>query len=329
MAIPFRTTLRILIMHALFFLPKDKQTRIERWLRGREDARKLSLADCVIVSFGKSGRTWLRVMLSRVYQVRYGLSERHLIAFENFHNRVAEIPLIFFTHDNYLKDFVDDSLTKSQYYNKKVVLMVRDPADTAVSQYHQWKHRMSARKRRINDYPLDETVSLYDFVMMPGCGLPKVIGFMNGWARELGRIRNLMIVRYEDMRADPATWLRKILEFIGTPGTADEIAEAVRFASVENMRALEKNRVFLFAGRRMRATDSKNLNTYKVRRAKVGGYRDDFTPEQLAAIDAAVASTLAPVYGYGERHERGEAPPAAGGGGANPAESPAPRLAQA
>ena len=31
--------------------------------------------------------------------------------------------------------------------------MVRDPADVAVSQYFQWKFRMTDRKKTINDYP--------------------------------------------------------------------------------------------------------------------------------------------------------------------------------
>jgi hypothetical protein len=288
-------------MYALFFLPQAQQIRIERWLRGKEDARKLAKADSVIVSFGKSGRTWLRVMLSRFYQVKHGLSERNLIAFDNLHRKVPDIPLIFFTHDNYLKDYIEDTDSKSAYYDKKVVLMVRDPADTAVSQYYQWKHRMTARKKRINNYPQDDTLSLYDFVMSAEAGLPKIIQFMNGWARELGRIRHLMVIRYEDMRADPAAALARILEFIGTPGTPDQINEAVRFASVENMRALEQKRVFWLSGRRMLAPDRTNLDTYKVRRAKVGGYRDDFTAEQLAVIDRYVAASLAPVFGYSDR----------------------------
>lgn len=298
MGISFRTTFRILIMNLLRFLPPEKQIRIERRLRGREDARKLSLAPFVVVSFGKSGRTWLRVMMSRFYQVRHKLSERHLIAFDNIHNKVPQVPLIFFTHDNYLKDFVEDARTKQQYYDKKVVLMVRNPADTAVSQYYQWKYRMTERKKRINNYPLDPNVSLIDFVLSPEIGLPKIIDFMNGWARELSHIRNLLIVRYEDMRAQPDESLRKVLEFVGTPGTPDEIRESVRFASVENMRALEQKRVFWLAGRRMLATDRSNPNTYKVRRAKVGGYRDDFSAEELAQIDRIVESTLAPVFGY-------------------------------
>ncbi|HYN39890.1 MAG TPA: sulfotransferase domain-containing protein [Rhodospirillales bacterium] len=292
--------MRHLISYSLFFLPEERRTRIERWLRGHEDARKLALADCVIVSFGKSGRTWLRVMLSRVYQVRHGLAQRHLIAFDNLHNRVPAIPLIFFTHDNYLKDYTGQPDTKQPYHPKKVVLMVRDPADVAVSQYFQWKFRMADRKKTINDYPpAGADVALYDFVMMPSCGLPKIIDFMNGWARELHQIRNLMIIRYEDLRADPKEMLRRVLDFIGTPATEEELRQAVEFASVENMRALEQKRVFWLSGRRMLAKDRSNPNTYKVRRAKVGGYRDDFTPEQLASIDAMVANRLLPGFGYG------------------------------
>ena len=130
--------------------------------------------------------------------------------------------------------------------------MVRDPADVAVSQYFQWKFRMTNRKKKINNYPEDvDDVSLYDFVMMPACGLPKIIDFMNGWARELGNIKDLMVIRYEDLRADPQDMLRRVLDFIGTPATSEELRQAVEFASIENMRMLEQKRVFWLSGRRM------------------------------------------------------------------------------
>jgi hypothetical protein len=289
-------------MYCLFFLPAEKRVRIERWLRGREDHRKLQQAECVIVSFGKSGRTWLRVMMSRFYQIRYGLSERHLIAFTNLHNKNKEIPLIFFSHDNYLKDYTKNETDKSDYYGKKVVLLVRDPADTAVSQFHQWKFRMSNRKKLINDYPLDENdMGLYEFVMSQQSGLPKIIDYMNGWARELHQFKEILIVRYEDMRAEPAVVLGKVMEFIGTPATSDELEECVRFASVDNMRALETKRVFWLSGTRMTAKDKNNPNSFKVRRAKVGGYKDDFSAEQQARIDAEIQDTLLPDFGYTKR----------------------------
>ena len=303
MSIAIGTTSRHLIMHLLSFLPEGKKVRIERRLRGREDFEKLARADCVVVSFGKSGRTWLRVMLSRFYQVRHGLARRHLLSFDNLHNKNSAIPRIFFTHDNYLKDYVKQADPKALYRDKKVVLMVRDPADVAVSQYYQWKFRMPSRKKRINDYPLQD-VSLYDFVMRPQSGLPKVIEFMNGWGRELDRIKDLTVVRYEDLRADPEDVLSRILAFIGTPGGAKEVGEAVSFASVENMRQLEQKRVFWLSGRRMLAKDRNNLDTYKVRRAKVGGYRDDFTPEQLESIDKFVNTRLLPVFGYARSNEQ-------------------------
>jgi Sulfotransferase domain len=307
MSIVIGTTSRHLIMHLLSFLPEEKKVRIERRLRGREDFHKLARADCVVVSFGKSGRTWLRVMLSRFYQVRYGLARRHLLSFDNLHNKNSAIPKIFFTHDNYLKDFVDRADPKALYRDKKVVLMVRDPADVAVSQYYQWKFRMPSRKKRMNDYPLQgEDVSLYEFVMRPQSGLPKVIEFMNGWGRELDRIKELMVVRYEDLRADPEDVLTRILNFVGTPGSTEEVGEAVSFASIDNMRQLEQKRVFWLSGRRMLAKDRNNLDTYKVRRAKVGGYRDDFTPEQLESIDTLVNTRLLPVFGYARSNEQAD-----------------------
>jgi hypothetical protein len=179
--------------------------------------------------------------------------------------------------------------------------MVRDPADVAVSQYHQWKYRMTDRKKIINNYPRDPNVSLFEFVMSPESGLIKIIDFMNGWGRDLGRFRSLLVVRYEDMRAQPELMVARILEFIGTPGTEEQIREAVRFASVENMRQLETKKVFWLSGRRMLATDRSNPNSFKVRRAKVGGYRDDFSAEELAAIDQVIAERLNPVFGYGAK----------------------------
>ena len=171
---------RELVMLAVFWMPADRKRHIERWLRGREEFRKLGLADVVVVSFGKSGRTWLRVMLSRFYQVRYGLGRRTLIGFDNLHRRNRRIPRIFFTHDNYLKDYTGHRDDKSDFYDKKVVLLVRDPRDVAVSQFFQWKFRMRAAKKGLNDYPEHGTeVSTFDFVMHPGGGLPKVIDFMN------------------------------------------------------------------------------------------------------------------------------------------------------
>jgi hypothetical protein len=291
---------RFVVFVPMMFRPQDERVRVERRLRGREHAQKLARADCIIVSFGKSGRTWLRVMLARFYQVRHGLAERHLLGVDHLHLCDPAIPRIFFTHDNYLKDYTGHADSKVDYYGKKVVLLVRHPADVAVSQYHQWRYRMRPNKKTLNAYPEHgEEVDIAEFVIERAAGLRKVIDFMNGWARELPRLPDLLMVRYEDLRARPEPTLAEILRFIGTPGTADEVHNAVAFGSFENMQRMEARRTFWLSGR-MRPRDRTNPESFKVRRGKVGGWRDHFNAAEIARIEALIEAELDPAFGYGQ-----------------------------
>ena len=289
------------VVGANFFRPRAERQALERRLRGREEFHKLRQADCVVVSFGKSGRTWLRVMLSRFYQLRYRLAQRHLIGFANLHDKNRAIPKILFTHDNYLRDYTGNRDSKVDFRDRKVVLLVRNPGDVAVSQYFQWRYRMRPGKKSLNDYPAHGAeVSIFDFVYRHDAGLKKAIDFLNDWTRALPQIPDHLVIRYEDMRAAPEAGLRRILSFMGADPTDEELRQSVAFASVENMRKLEEGRVFWLSGGRMVAKDKSNPDSHKVRRAKVGGYRDYFEDEQVRQIDAFVARHLLPGFGYGE-----------------------------
>jgi hypothetical protein len=284
-----------------FPLPAARRRAFERHLRGREEVAKLRRADAVVVSYGKAGRTWLRVMLSGYYQRLRGLPERRLLSFDNFHRRDPRVPKIFFTHDNYIRDYTGHRDSKQDFYDKKVVLLVRSPQDTAVSQFFQWKHRMRPSKKGLNDYPEHGAdVSVFDFVMRPGAGLPKIVDFMNRWASEVPRLPAFLLVRYEDMRRDPEGELRRVVRFLDGSSDDASLQHAVAFASVENMRAMEERKSFRLAGDRMAPGDRSNPDSFKVRRAKVGGYRDYFDDEQVARIDELVRSKLSPLYGYGD-----------------------------
>lgn len=289
---------RFAVLAAASPLPAERRRTLERRLRGREQVGKLREADVVIVSYGKAGRTWLRVMLSRLYQLLYGLPER-LLGFDNFHARDRRVPKIFFTHDNYIQDYTGQR-DKAAFRDKRVVLLVRNPQDVAVSQYFQWKFRMRRSKKALNDYPEHGAdVSPYDFVMRPASGIAKIIDWMNVWAAEVGRMPTLLVVRYEDLRADTVGQLARIAAFIGAPQDEAALRGAVEYASIENMRKLETQRTFWLSGGRMTPRDRDDPNSYKVRRAKVGGYRDYFDDEQVSRIDALVEEKLSPVFGYG------------------------------
>jgi hypothetical protein len=282
--------------HAGVLLPRSKRFPTERWVRGWLEHGRLAAADAVVVSFGKSGRTWLRVMISRLYQQQYGLPEGDLIEFDNFHRANAAIPRLLFTHDNYLRDYTGDGGGKKAFAGKRVVLLIRHPADITVSQYFQWKHRMREHKIALNQYPpRSSNLSLYDFTVGPS-GLPKVIAWLNEWANALDELGDVMVVSYEDLRRDTVATFAGVAGYLRAGATVDQIADAVEWARFENMKQREAESAS--DSGRLSAADRNNPDSFKTRRAKAGGYRDDFDGLELETIEHIIETTLDPRFAY-------------------------------
>ena len=104
------------------------------------------------------------------------------------------------------------------------------------------------------------------------------------------------MVRYEDLRAEPGGTLRRITALMDESFSDEEIAEAVSFGSFDNLRALESKGFFRQGGLTLR--NPNDPESFKVRRAKVGGYRDYFSAEQAAELERLVAERLSPAFGY-------------------------------
>ena len=105
------------------------------------------------------------------------------------------------------------------------------------------------------------------------------------------------------MNGEPQKQLARIVDFLGMQPDDKLIQDTVEFASVDNLRKLEKENYFWRSGSRVKARDPSNPHSYKVRRAKVGGYRDYFDDDQVARIDALVNSELSEIFGYAEGPE--------------------------
>lgn len=299
MADKARVALRHLIMLLCFWLPAERRKSVERWLRGREEFKKLQRADWVLMSWGKSGRTWLRVMMSRAYQLKGDLNASELLDFDNLKAMDSQLPAVFFTHNNYLRNYTGNWQSKSHFQGKKIVLLVRDPRDVAVSQFFQWKFRMRPNKKFINDYPLDGAdIDTWGFVLDDEAGVPRIVDYFNGWARAIPELKDVLVVRYEDMRADPGAVLSQIMAFTGTEINEEQVREAVEFAAYDNMKKMEQDKFFKGSGARVKPGDKDNPQSFKVRKAKVGGYRDYFTDKQCQQLDEMVAQ-LDPMFGYG------------------------------
>jgi hypothetical protein len=63
------------------------------------------------------------------------------------------------------------------------------------------------------------------------------------------------------------------------------------------MRRLEVEGAAL--GSRLRPSDPENPDSFKVRRAKVGGFRDYFSLAELDVIDTLVKKDLSTIFKYG------------------------------
>jgi hypothetical protein len=288
--------LQRVLEHAGRLLPAGRRYPTERRVRGWFDQQRLTRADYAVVSFGKSGRTWVRVMMSRLYQLVYELRYEELLEFGNYHRRDRRIPRVLFTHDNYLRDYTLDGSSKRAYLGKRVVLLARHPADVTMSQYFQWKHRMRPHKVELNQYPrVSSGLDPYRFMMGPS-GLPKVVAFLNEWAEALPTLEKSLVLRYEDLRTDTPRELRRLAQFLDlSPG--DEIVQAtVEYAAFENMKQREAEASS--DSDRLRAKDVSNPDSFKTRRGKVGGWSDYFDDEQCETIDRVVEATLHPSYGY-------------------------------
>jgi hypothetical protein len=287
-------------------LPASWRVGLRRRYLARLELAKAERASLIIIGHPKSGNTWLKVMLSRLYQVRYGLPADRLINTDELALKHPEIPRLaatngYYSYEGAVGDALSPEAPDSPLKHKPVVLIARDPRDIAVSWFYQFTKRQSAAKQElINhfiDHPIDRrTVEMWDFVRHSDIGLTCLVDFLNEWGRRIDALENGHIIRYEDLRAEPARVLKQVTEIMGEDFSDEEIAGAVEWASFDNLRKLEASGFFRQGGMRLR--NRADETTFKVRRGKVGGFRDYFTPEQVAELEEIVATRLSPRFGY-------------------------------
>ena len=245
-------------------------------------------ADVLLISYPKCGRTWLTMLLARALAQHAGIRDLDYLANDLPGGGVAGIPHIRISHDDNPHWKTPRSLARSKrrYREKKVILLVRDPRDVVVSMYFE-------RSRRERVY----SGTMHEFLHESKGSLETILGYYNVWAQERARPRDFCLVRYEDLKADTDRELRRILGFAGLDLADEHVKDAVRFASFENMRAMESGDV-LGSGR-LRARDPNDKESFKTRKAKVGGFVDYLSPEEIAWMEQKIRGTLDPIYGYG------------------------------
>lgn len=255
-----------------------------------------------VVSYPKSGRTWLRIMVGEYVKRKYQLDEQNVIDTHHLMTAVPGLPRVQFSHGEggtLWKRPEDLEQDKTRYQGARVILLVRDPRDIIVSAYFQKakRHKLvdPERRERLNKPVYEGTIK--EYVYGEEGSIDTLIAYYNSWWASRELLAEFCILRYEDMREHPLEEFRKVLQFIGI-ATPDEalMQEVVEFTSFENLKKLERDNHY--ESIKLAPADKNDPESFKVRRGKVGGYVDYLGQEEIDYLNQKIKAQLSPEIGY-------------------------------
>ena len=232
-------------------------------------------ADVLFLSFPKSGRTWVRLMLSVYFSDRYDLKTDEIIEYRNFTKMNGNIPFIYFTHQYKSGHPYIASSFEKRVESLPVIYMMRHPIDNAVSGYYSRIHRAFMKKQ--------DALEMSKYEWIAERGLPRIVEYMNFWEDQLRHVSNLHVTTYEKCLSNPGAELAAMLRFVGEEPDLDVVARVVEKTSFKKVRSMEEDGTL--SGARFGAARKNDSNSFKARRGKAGGYMDEFEPEQIEALE--------------------------------------------
>ena len=247
-----------------------------------------ALATGFLCSYPKSGRTWVRFALAHLLNAIHDLGRAVDLGslFELLPNMDGheadpgkdvsvyayaerpDVPLLLSSHLPFQERL---------FSGRPIVFLLRSPLDVLVSNYFQ--------KTRQDRTWAGE---LHAFVRDPGVGAPDLVRYVNRWADAL-RPPQAMVVSYEGLRADPEQRFIGLAAHLGVPCEPAEARAALAHASFPNMLASE-----LRTGVRGYDYDRRDPDARRVRRGRIGGYRDYLDADDVRHVADVCAEQLSP-----------------------------------
>ena len=259
-------------------------------------ARQLAGGDAIVVSIPKSGRTWVRTFLCAYFCEKIGQP------FTLEPEKYGGVPQIIYTHDLFEQRTKADRWDKlrGKYLipqrdrtGRPIILLARDPRDAFVSLYIQLTRRTRETPAKLKQ------MSASELLRDPAFGIESMVEIMNSWLAEWSDRSGFLLLRYEGLRSDPGPEFRRLLQVLGErPLEEKAFSHALEFSDFRHMKKLEG--AGAFASKILRAGDTKDPESFKVRRGKIGGFKDYLSPnDQVYA--AAALQKLDPRFDYGGR----------------------------
>jgi sulfotransferase family protein len=234
--------------------------------------------DIFLVSYGRSGSTWARFLIANLANVGDPVT---------FLNVESRIPDIYIFPDRVLRRLLRPRILKSHepfdHRYKKIIYIVRDPRDLAVSLYHYDLKRGGLPE----GYPMD------DFVQLLVAGSEKVISWgtwsehVLSWLSTRGGRHDFLLIRYEDLLEDPKRELAKVTTLLGVDGSEDNLLRAVELSSIDRMKNLERQQ-----SRQWIETKNTRQDKMFVRSGRRGEWQSVLSETSVGAIETAFGPVM-------------------------------------
>ncbi len=272
-----------------------------------------------LVSYPKSGNTWLRLLLSNLLSGRQEpedinnlcltmrslvhkaeieeqtLVDTHLLTRQECDRfrpalmaqvwREADGSDVFIKlHDAYRR--LNTGMPVLGPAARAAIYIMRDPRDVAVSLAF---HNGQTIERGVSQILSAKTRMGGENPQQAQISQPLLdwSGHVRSWTGQ--RDVPILVLRYEDLQAETAAVFGRAITFLGLPAAPHQIEQAVRHADFSLVQRQEADRGF--------NERQANSTAPFFRNGQVGGWRQALSPEQAAAIEAAHGAVMAE-FGY-------------------------------
>lgn len=250
-----------------------------------EDEMKYRPDDIVIVSYPKSGSTWLRFIIANLIAGTSGIQPGK-VDFSKVHITVPEIssyalrkgvdyeslpsPRVMRSHALYTPNF------------PRVVYLMRDGRDALLSYYHHF--------RKFHDFK----GTLTDFIRSDIRGV-EWNEHVDSWIFLNQSLSNVFLLRYENLLCNTFNEIQRLLSFISIQFTSEQIQNAVRKSSFADMRKIEETCGLGYVGN--------GIETLRfVRKGQSGAWRQELTHDETQMVKKMFGDTLIKT-GYESSHQ--------------------------
>lgn len=203
---------------------------------------KVCRSDIHFVSYPKSGRTWLRMLLGSYLNKIFNLNtnQKKISLIQDFGYLNLKIPKFSMTHwnDPQLKKFSNVRLDTRLFNNKPLIFIIRDPFDVAKSYYYQF-HFRGEKFQVINED--NYSLNIEEFIFGDYGGLKNILAYHKKIKQITETYKGkTLVIRYEDLKSDNITTLKKLLSFLNIEFNEDIAKLSQSFSNKENLSDLEK-----------------------------------------------------------------------------------------